>query len=104
MKRSLIRSLTALAAVSLFMLSFAPAANAAPWGLAIESGMRSAAWFESARQWMRELLGLVSAPAPKNKQKAVQQGRSGGGDEEAHPNGDEGVCLDPGGNRVPCRF
>jgi hypothetical protein len=104
MKRSLIRSLTALAVTILLMLALATAANAAPWGLAVESGFRGAGWFESARQWLQGLLGIPAAPAPRGKQKAVQQGKGGGGDKEAQPNGDEGVCLDPGGNRVPCKF
>ncbi|HEX5760692.1 MAG TPA: hypothetical protein VF121_16005 [Thermoanaerobaculia bacterium] len=73
MKRSLIRCLTALAAVSLLMLALAPAANAAPWGLAVDSGMRSAGWFESALAWLQERFSLSSArPARETKQKVVQ--------------------------------
>ena len=98
MKRSLIRSLTALAVTFLLMLALAPAANAAPWGLAVESGFRGAGWFESARQWLQELLGMPSAP--KGKQKAVQSGRGDGDDPKAGPNGDTGCVVDPTG--TPC--
>lgn len=103
MKRSLIRSLTALAVTFLLMLALAPTASAAPWGLAVESGFRGAGWFESARQWLQGLLGMPSAPAPKDKQKAVQQGKGGGdeGDSEPGPTGDTGTCIDPNG--VPCK-
>jgi hypothetical protein len=103
MKRSLIRSLTALAVTFLLMLALAPVANAAPWGLAVESGVRGAGWFESARQWLQGLLGMPSAPAPKAKQKAVQQGKGGGdeGDPGPGPTGDTGTCIDPHG--VPCK-
>ncbi|HEX9671349.1 MAG TPA: hypothetical protein VGC93_17920 [Thermoanaerobaculia bacterium] len=100
MKRSLIRSLTALAVTTLLMLALAPAANAAPWGLAVESGFRGAGWFESAREWLQGLLGIPSAPAPKAKQKAVQQGKGDGDDPEARPNGDTGCVVDPTG--APC--
>lgn len=100
MKRSLIRCLTALAVTFLLMLALAPAANAAPWGLAVESGFRGAGWFESARQWLQGLLGMPTAPAPKGKQKAVQQGKGGGVDREVLPA--DGTCWDPNGNRVAC--
>ena len=63
MKRSLIRSLTALVMTILLMLAVAPAASAAPWGLAVESGFRGAGWFESARQWLQGLLGTAGALA-----------------------------------------
>lgn len=104
MKRSLIRSLTALAVTFLLMLSLAPTANAASWGLAVESGFRGAGWFESARQWLQGLLGMPSAPAPKAKQKAVQQGKGGGGDDNGtpKPQGDNGCGIDPGGAPIPC--
>lgn len=98
MKRSLIRCLTALAATSLLMLALAPAANAAPWGLAVESSFRGAGWFEGARQWLQGLLGMPSAP--KGKQKAVQSGRGGGEDPKAGPSGDTGCVVDPTG--TPC--
>ncbi len=87
MKRSLIRSLTALAVTTLLMLALAPAANAAPWGLAVESGFRGAGWFESAREWLQRLFGMQS-PAPKAKQKAVQP---------------TGCGIDGNGNPTPCR-
>lgn len=104
MKRSLIRSLTALAVTFLLMLALAPAANAAPWGLAVESGFRGAGWFESARQWLQGLLGMPSAPASKSKQKAVQQGKDGGKDDSgtSKPQGDNGCGIDPGGIPIPC--
>jgi hypothetical protein len=86
MKRSLIRSLTALAVAFLLMLALAPAANAAPWGLAVESSFRGAGWFESARQWLQRLLGMPSAPTQELK-KAVQ------------PNG---CGIDTNGSPIPC--
>lgn len=104
MKRSLIRSLTALAVTTLLMLALAPAANAAPWGLAVESGFRGAGWFESARQWLQGLLGMPSATAPKAKQKAVQPGKGGGHDSSGvpKPQSDNGCGVDPGGIPIPC--
>jgi hypothetical protein len=87
MKRSLIRSLTALAVTILLMLAIAPAANAAPWGLAVESGFRGAGWFESAREWLQRLFGMQSAPTQELK-KAVQP---------------TGCGIDTNGSPVPCR-
>lgn len=102
MKRSLIRFLTALTVVSLFMLSSAPAADAAPWGLAIDTGLRGAAWFASVREWLQGPVG--TAPAPKNRQKAVQQGKADDDDDKAPTRqGDHGCGIDPGGAPAPCR-
>jgi hypothetical protein len=87
MKRSLIRSLTALAVTFLLMLAVAPVANAAPWGLAVESGFRGAGWFEGAREWLQRLFGLQTASVPEAKQKAVQP---------------TGCGIDGNGNPTPC--
>ena len=104
MKRSRVHGLTALAAATLLMLLLGSPAQASPWRFAAEGVLSVAAWYPMVRSWLTGVASERQAPgvvADKIKQTTA----AGSTDDKGkvfRPSGDDGVCLDPGGNRIPC--
>ena len=100
MKRSRVQSLTALASVTLLMILLGSPAQAAPWQLATDGWLGAAGWFENVWSWL-----TGAAPKGDTRKPAasvIEKGTAKGGENGVRPATDEGVCLDPGGNRIPC--
>jgi hypothetical protein len=103
MKRSRIRTLTALASVALCMTLLSSPAQALSWSWS-ESWL-SADLFSAVRSWLtgldsgKDVLKPISA---WEKTTAASSPKDDKDNRGVQPAGDDGVCLDPGGNRVPC--
>ncbi len=101
MKRSRVRSLTTLASATLLMTLLGSPAQALPWQFATEGWRAAAGWIETIRSWITPEKEPPS-PGTSRNQTTMAAKSTNGKDKEVTPAGDDGVCLDPGGNRIPC--
>ena len=103
MKRSRVHGLTALASATLLMILLGSPAQASPWQLATESWLLGSDWFETIRVWLSGATPDERSAPPVNpiREHKVEPGKTGGLPSPG-TNNDNGICLDPNGNRVTC--
>jgi hypothetical protein len=103
MNRSLVRRSTTLACIALLTLLLASPAQATPWDVTTKSWLVAARWMETVRGWFAGGAPRTEPAKPMGVApvKRTESG-SGGKGVSTPPRPQDGMCIGPDGNRIPC--